>query len=209
MIQEVVQEAIEQFSTRRFIGDISEATIVEYEKLFLQYMDVYRSHWRDDPIFDVTNTLRTLPHLQCPVVDRAMLLRIAGYPIKKNFVLNSIPHEAAGFQPQDYLRRLKSRTLPVAMLSEGCDALGVHVSGKCGGQWRLVIRDGRVADIELGLGPTDGARFYLNSHTLSSLADGSLSAEQSVQAGQVLIENDSDEDEQKYVRILQSLVATS
>ena len=72
-----------------------------------------------------------------------------------------------------------------------------------------MIRDGRVADIELGLGPTDGARFYLNSHTLSSLADGSLSAEQSVQAGQVLIENDSDEDEQKYVRILQSLVATS
>ena len=83
MIQEVVQEAIEQFSTRRFIGEISEATITEYEKLFLQYMDVYRSHWRDDPIFDVTNTVGALPHLPCPVIDRAMLLRIAGYPIKK------------------------------------------------------------------------------------------------------------------------------
>ncbi len=161
------------------------------------------------PIFDVTNTVGALPHLPCPVVDREMLLRIAGYPIKKNFMLNPIPPKASGFQPDHYLQSLKSRSVPAATLSKDCDALGMHVSGRSGGQWRLVIRDGRVADIEPGLGANDGARFYLNSHTLSSLANGSLSAERSVQAGQVLIEHDGDGDEQRYVRVLQSLVGSS
>ena len=108
------------------------------------------------------------------------------------------------------MQSLKSRSLPVTMLSDSCDALGMHVSGQRGGQWRLLIRDGRIADIEPGLGPTDGARYYLNSHTLSSLVDGSLSAEESVQSGQVLIEHDSDGDERKVMSgVLQSLVGSA
>ena len=58
--------------------------------MFRQYMEVYRSHWRDDPQFDRTKTDRALPHLPCPEIDTAMLLRIAGYPVKQNFVLKRL-----------------------------------------------------------------------------------------------------------------------
>ena len=39
-------------------------------------MNTYDSHWRDDPYFDCTNTLRAAPHLLCPVADRETLLLV-------------------------------------------------------------------------------------------------------------------------------------
>ena len=65
LIQAVIQEAIEKYSSRRFVGELSEQQIVEYEALFQQYMEIYRSHWRDDPQFDRANTDRALRI--CPV----------------------------------------------------------------------------------------------------------------------------------------------
>jgi nucleoside-diphosphate-sugar epimerase len=208
LIQKVVQEAIEQFSSRRFMGELSEETIVEYERLFLQYMDIYRSHWRDDPTFDRTNTDRALAHLPCPEIDHDMLLRIAGYPIKENFILNRMTPAVTGFQPQQHLQGLASASRPVTAFPTGSDGLSLQVTGKLGGQWRLVIRDGHIAGVEQGVSDADPVRFHLNSQTFSSLVEGRYSAADSIRSGRVIVERDRQlSDEHNCVSILESIVS--
>jgi thioester reductase-like protein len=209
LIQEVVQEAIEQYSRRRFVGTIAEETIVQYEDLFRQYMDIYRSHWRDDPKFDRSNTDRALPHLPCPSIDRDMMLRIAAYPVKENFILKRLDPPLDGFAPDEHLRRLASASHALAGASPEAGTLGFEVSGARGGQWRLVVQDGRVVGFEPGLAATDRVRYYLNSNTFSSLVNGSSNVEQSVRRGHVLIEGDTGGNggRQDFVRMLEAIVS--
>lgn len=54
-------------------------------QLFHQHAEVYASYWRDDPLFDSTNTQKAAPHLICPHVDRDMLLRLSEAAIQNNF----------------------------------------------------------------------------------------------------------------------------
>ncbi|MBX3443221.1 MAG: SDR family oxidoreductase [Planctomyces sp.] len=54
-------------------------------ELFHQHAEVYASYWRDDPVFDSTNTQRAAPHLPCPHVDRDMLVRLSEIAIENRF----------------------------------------------------------------------------------------------------------------------------
>ncbi|HEV3138096.1 MAG TPA: SDR family oxidoreductase [Pirellulales bacterium] len=207
-IQGVVQEAIEKHSTRRFAGTLGEAEIVQLENLFRQYMDIYRSHWRDDPIFDCSRTKKAIPHLPCPDVDDAMLMRIASYPVKEKFILKRLDPPLSGFQPSEHLERLAASGACATAVGRHGGTVGIEISGRRGGQWSLLIDDGRVVGIEPGLGSTDRARCYLNSHTFSSLVAGSSSVEASLRSGRVLIEGNAPGDAQQvFVTILESLVS--
>ena len=188
LIQKVVREAIEKYSTRRFIGELSDEEIATYDGLFRQYMEVYRSHWRDDPDFDRTNSDAALSQLPCPEIDHEMLLRMASYPVKQNFALKRVEPSQAGFQAQEHLERLVRDDRGAVAEDAPATTVGLHVSGSGGGQWRLIVRDGSVVGLDLGLGPADRARYYLNSNTFSSLVRGQCSVEQSINAGRVVIE---------------------
>ena len=192
-IQGVVREAIELYSPRRFTGTLSESEIVGYERLFRQHMDIYRSHWRDDPLFDRTNIERALPQLPCPEIDHDMLLRIAAYPVQHNFVLNKIEPIAREINLQERFDQMAATGQGGGNGNGSAETVGVSVSGSGGGQWRLAIRDGQVVGVDHGLGPADRARFYLNSNTLSSLIKGQCSVEQSLRTGGVMIERDAAE----------------
>lgn len=61
------------------------------ERLFYEHLQTYHSYWRDDPVFDLTNTTRALPHLPCPVIDSATLMRLAQKAIELNFRWNDPP----------------------------------------------------------------------------------------------------------------------
>ena len=90
-----------------FVGEVFEAALREYaqipadaevpaiqlpaseresaENMFREQMRTYDSHWRDDPFFDATNTLRAAPHLPCPLADRDLLMRTVRYAVQGNF----------------------------------------------------------------------------------------------------------------------------
>ena len=210
-IQEVIQEAVEKYSSRRFVGELSEQQIVEYEAMFQYYMEIYRSHWRDDPVFDRTNTDRALPHLPCPEIDYEMLLRIASYPVKENFVLKRMESPEPSFQPAEHFRRLTTSPQRIVQGTLPRDVVGFQVTGRSGGQWRLVLRDGIAVGVESGLTPADHVQYRLNSHTFSSLVEGRYTAEQSVRAGRVLVEGggSASGNEEDYVRFLQTIVSHS
>jgi hypothetical protein len=189
MIQTVIQEAMTRFCKRRAsLSSLSSEEIAGIEGLFHHYIEVYRSHWRDDPVFDRTNTDFALGHLPCPNVDHDTLLRIAKYPIERDFVLNQPPMVRAGVQPYDRLDELVMSGRQFSATSETCDAaVNLQITGGGGGQWRLLIRNGRIEGADLGLGAPNSAGLYLNSHTFASLARRQLSVEESINTGRLVV----------------------
>jgi hypothetical protein len=89
------------------------------------------SHWRDDPIFDLTNTARALPHLPCPEMDYNLLMRVARYPIEKNFGLLKYEVVERPIKAQEYLDRFLCRP---AKGDDGHECVALQVNGSGGGQ---------------------------------------------------------------------------
>ncbi len=83
-VHDVLQESLD-FGTASFDGPGKLEDPTEVERLFYEHIRVYDSYWRDDPIFDRTNTLRAAPHLPCPAVNKEMLLRLALAAVDMNF----------------------------------------------------------------------------------------------------------------------------
>jgi thioester reductase-like protein len=191
MIQTVIQEAMARFCKRRAsLSSLSEEEIAGFEDLFRHYIEVYRSHWRDDPVFDRANTDLALDHLPCPDLDHETLLRIAKYPIERDFILNEPPTARADRRPNDRLDELVLSGRQFSAANEACDAaVNLQVTGPGGGEWRLLIRAGQIEGADLGLGPPDSPGFYLNSHTFASLARRQRSVEESINTGRILVSN--------------------
>ena len=61
----------------------------EFEKFFIDGMMVYRSYWRNDPVFDYSNTEAVAPHLPCPPLDAELVLRMCKFAIGNQFWLAS------------------------------------------------------------------------------------------------------------------------
>jgi thioester reductase-like protein len=84
MMQDVFEEMI-GFRNTIFCGcgELEDPTIVE--RLFYEHLQTYAAYWRDDPVFDCTNTLAALPDLPCPNVDVALMLKLAHAAVELNF----------------------------------------------------------------------------------------------------------------------------
>ncbi len=81
----VMQEVVEELSP---LGDPDSSWNLDGEwfaKTFRDQLGIYGAYWRDDPQFDMTNTLRAAPHLPCPKLDREMMTQLARFAIDANF----------------------------------------------------------------------------------------------------------------------------
>ena len=186
LIQEVVRDAISRYSPKRAQKPLSDDDLANFENLFREHMTIYQSHWRDDPEFDISNTQRTIPQLPCPTVDYDLLMRVARYPVERKF---SLPRFEKLDRKADAHERLDSwiqTALPEPL--SPYQSIGLQVNGCGGGQWQLLIRDGRVIGARAGLGPESSARFYLNIDTFGSLVAGHRSIAETIRSGRLLIE---------------------
>lgn len=84
-IADVVQQAVETYSTLATEADVSRCDADWFARSFFSEMAVYRAYWRNDPEFDDTNTVAAAPHLPCPEFDDGKLLRLSKYAIEHNF----------------------------------------------------------------------------------------------------------------------------
>lgn len=94
VIKDVLEEAY-GFKGAEFAGfgmEIDNPT--EVEQLFYEHLRVYESYWRDDPVFDSSNTKAAAPDLPCPVVDRELLLMMARKAIEMDFRFKDTPRAA-------------------------------------------------------------------------------------------------------------------
>lgn len=184
---EVVQEAVETYSPMSDWSDPTHCDGTWFADNFRAEMDVYRAYWRDDPQFDLTNTMAAAPHLPCPTVDRPMLMNMARHAIQTNFGKPRPRPMRPEFDVQQHLLPILSnrRRLPAGV--NGTAYLGLQVNGPGGGQWKLMLRGGDLVAAENGLSPQCSAIFQLNSHTFRRLASRQMTVPEAVEAGRVVI----------------------
>ncbi|MDH3717940.1 MAG: SDR family oxidoreductase [Planctomycetota bacterium] len=207
-IQAVIQEAIQKYSKRNTTRWPTEQELVGFEALFRQYMDIYRSHWRDDPIFDRTNTDRALPDLPCPQIDHEMLLRISAYPVKKNFALREVNKDRHAVAVRQHLEPLMRAATQRTDTAAPDSSLALQISGPGGGQWQLLTCNGEVVGAKPGLGQQETGCIYLNANTFSLLQEGRATVEDAIDTGRVIVE-DCDAAAHDPLGILQTLVSSS
>jgi hypothetical protein len=160
----------------------------EFEKFFIEGMNVYRSYWRDDPTFDCTNTLAAAPHLPCPALDAERIAMLCRYAIDANFGWPKPTPVRPAFDVHAELVRLLGRG---AANLEGAVHLGLQVNGSGGGQWELFMKDGRVVRARQGISKQCVAVYYLNTDTFRTLLAQESTVDKAIRAGRVLIEGNT------------------
>jgi thioester reductase-like protein len=186
LIQRVVQEAIRRYCGRPIAARANAQELDVYEKLFHDQMLIYRSHWRDDPKFDLTNTGRALPHLPCPEMDFELLMRVARWPVENKFAMARFQQFESEYDARRRLARWLGNGVPQARPANG-PALGLQVTGSGGGQWQVWAEGGRVSHADWGSAAEAAASCRLNADTFRCLAEGRLSVEDSLACGRVLL----------------------
>jgi thioester reductase-like protein len=187
LIQQIIQEAIQRWSKRTTATRASQRDLEVCERLFEQHMQVYQSHWRDDPAFDRANTDRALPHLPVPRMDYERMLLIARYPIEQNFASPRHQQVKLAFDAHRLFERWQNRSIKLESADRSHGCLSFEVTGSGGGQWSLRWR-GDMAGIEAGLAPGEAGACYLTTQTLGRLVRGELSIADSIGTGRLVLE---------------------
>jgi thioester reductase-like protein len=207
LFQSVVQEAVRRYCKRSAAAKASPQEIDVYEKLFHDQLTIYRSHWRDDPVFDLTNTQQALAHMPCPEMDFELLLRVARWAMENNFTT------AKSFQAQrsvDVQRLLAKWTAAAEDQGDfdSLDQIDLDITGAGGGQWRLLARGNNLVGAERGLSGKSKSGFHLNVDTLAALTGGRVSLRQSLGSGRLVFEGPRDCHDRS-LDILRALVAAN
>jgi nucleoside-diphosphate-sugar epimerase len=184
----VMQEVVEELSP---IGEPDASWNMDGEwfaKTFRDQLGIYGAYWRDDPQFDMTNTLRAAPHLPCPRLDREMMSRLARFAIDANFGRTRQEKYKPAFDVHSHMRRVVRSHGDIINGDPRISCVGIQVDGPGGGQWELLARDARLVAIDDGLTGRSSTVVQMNSATFHSLLEGKLSVTQAMQTGRVRID---------------------
>lgn len=187
LMQRVIQDSIRRYSQRRTATTATEADLAGCERLFHHHMQVYQSHWRDDPNFDRTNTDRALPHLPCPPLDYDRLLTIARFAIEQSFASPKHQEVAAHFDVEAWLRGAVENLRDLAQ-KIAAPRLNLQVNGPGGGQWLLHADDDGQFQALPGVVDEGQALCYCASAALGRIARGELTWDAALRRGQVVLE---------------------
>jgi thioester reductase-like protein len=204
LIQEVIQEAINSYCDRQPGKPLSDVELAGVEELFYDHMLIYKSHWRNDPTFDLTCSSRALDRMPCPEIDRELLLRVARYAIESNFSQRRYDMIGSDEEAHRHLEGLIRRGAQNRLSRPG-KTVALQINGRGGGQWHVKVCDGRVVGADVGLGPPDSSAYYLSSGTFRRLADKRLTVDQAIRSGRLVVQ-DSNGNLPELVRILEEVV---
>lgn len=186
---EVIEEALRETVHHKGSSTKFTPALEEVVQTLVSQLDSYRAYWRDDPEFDATNTSRVLPHLPCPEVDRDMLYRTARYALTTNFGWPRSPSLRPKFDVHGHLGRQFPLGFENGHDHRSVELFGMQVNGPGGGQWTLVVENGRPLRAQHGLSGRWAALLNLNSRTFERLSRSELSVEQAHQRGQLAVES--------------------
>ena len=171
----VIIEGIKKYVKRDAAHPGITADFDQVLKTFSGQMGVYKAYWKDDPEFDMTNTIQAAPHLPPPMMTHDTLLTLVryamqsncGWPLPKPTVLeNDVQAVFDAYGKNDF---------PIA--SDKLDGLtfSLRVTGRGGGDWTINQNNGQIA-IYHGLSNfTDVPLMTMNTDTFNQLQTSSES----------------------------------
>lgn len=146
-------------------ADLSLQGLASLGDQFQELLSAYRSYWRNDPVFDKSNTDRAAPHIKCPALSPALMDRLCRFAIQANFGW-PIP---LPIKPEvDFAVGLESTIEFPAENLEEPSIVGLQINGPGGGQWSFVSRDGLTYLVQ-GISDRASVTLYLNSKTMQRI----------------------------------------
>ncbi len=155
-----------------------------FEKYFVEQMEVYKSYWKDDPHFDYTNTTQAAPHLPCPIVDEEMLEKMCRFAMESNF---GWPRPKSEIAENDLHDLFQKNHLSLSNNHSKVIA-NIEINGPGGGQWKFLENDDQSISLEEGIDSNVAHSIYMNTTTFNDLLNGRLTIEESITTGNLLFE---------------------
>ncbi|WP_166830412.1 SDR family oxidoreductase [Thalassoroseus pseudoceratinae] len=187
LIEEAINTAIEQSNLETSDGRTVKRTAFREDELRAG-MDVYRSYFRTDPLFDCRNTQAALPNLPCPVVDRSMLVRLCRWAMDAKF--STLPPRATIDAPP-IGAVFRSAFEGSSAGFESDESLQLELTGPGGGQWTVMFEGGRPVCANSASHDFTKSLIYGPSSALWTLVSGRESSEQLLAEGSLVLEGDS------------------
>ena len=206
----VISESLRSYSSLPEESSDQRFDYEEFSQLMRTQMKTYQSYWRDDPDFDMTNTLAAAPHLPCPRIDKGMLIRTCKYAIENNFGWPLPPLQLAEMDVREQLIHSLGPLTSVTS-HDDTERFGLNVVGSGGTQCTVSIGENQRVSIDDGIHRTDGI-VRLNSTTYEQLMCDELVIDDALKTGQVLIEGaglTTDRVKQLFVTIFRTTEPTS
>lgn len=175
---EAVCEGIQKYLRRdERHTELSYGSFDQLLNAFASQMEVYRSYWKDDPEFDMTNTRSVSPvTLQAPEMTREVLLTLVQYAIQQNCGwplprVTEIENDVeARFQAARAIQYLETQSITASLPGEIC--FGLRVSGRGGGDWTVLQKHG-MNFLFRGLPAENLPLMTMNSLTFSAIRERS------------------------------------
>ncbi len=187
LTRRAIEQAFEKYTELAERKTHSAAEWSEFERYFIEGMKVYQAYWRDDPVFDTTNTRAAAGHLPCPELDADLFLRVCQFAIESRFGRKTPRRMKA--PPIDVREKVSPWTRSEIVDDQPlAQRVGLQVDGAGGGQWELVLSDGRLVAVDPGISERCASTLHLNSQTFASLATDTTTAEEALEAGYVSLE---------------------
>lgn len=156
------------------------------EREFRDKLAVYATYFRDDPLFDASDTAAVVD-LPCPEVDRTLLTMLCRRAIADGFGRprpRTAPPEFDVAQIMKGLAAEKSVAPPAARSA----AFNLTVTGPGGGEWQVTTNDDRAVGVTLGHGTPELPHGYLAVATLQKVVLEEIDVDQSVRSGKLVLE---------------------
>ena len=162
----------------------------ELQSMVGSYLDtfaVYQSHWRDDPVFDLTNTLQVIPDKLASELSDDSLLTLCQYALKCQFTWVPKRATADAFVSRDFFRSWNngSHLNGTEPQAAGPNALELTITGPGGGSWTLVDNGMGLDCVEGLVGADSKAR--LNSSTFQELVAGRSNMNDAMDSGRLMV----------------------
>jgi thioester reductase-like protein len=192
-MREAMTEVLDVLARGKRPTRASGAADEDFMTAFREQMKVYQSYWSDDPEFDSTHTQTAAPHLPCPEIDHEVMNRLVRFATGTNF---GWPRETPIVPPYEVASVLRpwleaNAHTPQTNGQARHVSVNLHVSGPGGGQWHVVMDQGRVVRAGVGLlngaGSTCYLTCYLTSATFAALVRGDVTLDNSMNTGRLVI----------------------
>ena len=168
----VIIEGIKKYIKRDTVHPAMSADFDQILTTFSGQMGVYKAYWKDDPEFDMTNTIQAAPHLQPPMMTHDTLLTLVryamqsncGWPLPKPTVLEN--------DVQAVFDEYGKNDFQILNEHDGF-TFSVRITGRGGGDWTINQNHGQLRICQGLSSFTDIPLMTMNTDTFNQLQTSS------------------------------------
>jgi len=165
-----------------------------FRKSFIELNSIYQSYWRDDPIFDFSNTRRILPNRPCPQVNDHVLELLCNYALDANFGFPPRRTNIPPFLPRHCFENCSdaaTSSIESNQPNGENKRLAFSITGLGGGTWTVESTDNGHFAVESGNSQAT-TNVWMTSDTFERLICGEIAYSDVIEQSHAVVVGDQD-----------------